>query len=538
MKKIYLGGKVYLGGEKKWAETVVSDGNKIAFVGTEKEGKALYPNATVIELKGKFLFPGFIDAHAHVLLGAYFNSGIKIDSESSQEEIWGTVKEYISENPNNDVYFGQGYGEWQFDRLGPTKEMLDEICADRPMVLLSAGGHEGVCNSKALEKAGITKETADPIPGFHYFVRNENSEPTGRFIESGCIYMLNEKIDFYATEKVETWIKNVLSYFSEIGITSISDCGAMPDMTEIGFPLLKKLAETGELPQRVMGCEFVSTKEEAIGAVDRLKKLRDENYIKDTFEFKTLKIINDGTMESASASTLEPYSHDGSIVEPMLEGEELNNLCIEAAKESFDIYIHGIGDRAIRATVEAAKAVREAGYNKTRITNAHTQLVSKEDVPKFGKYNIIANTTGCWHYGGGDGEEVLGKRIDETFAMKRLMDNGAILTLGSDFPVDELGASPFVSMEVAITRQYPGEREAKKLKPYDQVLSIEEVIDGYTINAAYQLGMEDKIGSIEVGKYADFTVTNENPFDVDVYKIHEIQVALTVQNGEIKYNNM
>ncbi len=536
--KLYKNGKVYLGKQDLWADAVVTFDDKIMFVGSEEDAKNFCKDPEVIDLKGTFMFPGFIDAHAHIMLAAYMTSGILIDAEMEEDEVLAEIKSHIENNPNKTSYFGQGYGEWYFGDLGPTKEMLDEICSDKPVLILSSGGHEGFCNSKALEIAEITKATKDPIPGFHFFHRYDDGEPTGRFAETGCIYMLFDRIEFFKNEEVKGWIEKTLAYLSELGITSIADCGAMPTMAEQGFPILHEMALSGALSHRVFGCEFISTNEEVEDSLSNLKKLHKKFNVEDSLEFNTLKIINDGTFESATASTMEPYCHDGSIVEPMLEGETLSKLCVNAASLGFDIYIHAIGDRSIKATLDAAKDVRNANCNDTRITNAHTVLVRDCDIPLFSKYNVIANTTGCWHYGTEDGRELLGDRIDYFYPMKKLIDSGARVSLGSDFPVDERGAHPMISMETAVTRQLVGEPNAIKAKPYDQAMSIEEIIDGYTVNAAYQIRKEKVLGSIEVGKYADFTVLKENPFQVDSYNIHKIQVALTIKGGKVTYADM
>ncbi len=536
MKKMYSNGKIYLGDENSWAESIVTDGDKIVFVGSESEAKSKYSDAKRVNLKGNYMFPGFIDAHAHIILAAYLSSGLLVEAKMSKEKVLSKMKKFVAKNPKKNAYFGQGYGEMQFGDKGPTKEDLDSICKDKPLLMLSAGGHEGFCNTKALEMAGINKDTKDPVQGLQFFHRDAAGNPTGRFTEAGCIYMIVERIMFFNADEVEGQLSMILDYFASVGITGIADCGSMSAMVDTAFPLLCSMSKQGKLKQRFIGCEFVSTAEERVGAVERLKERHNKYYIKDNVEINTLKIINDGTFESINASTIEPYCHDGSIVAPMLEGEVLEELCVEAASEGFDIHIHGIGDRSIRANLNAAKAVREAGYNDVRFTNAHTVLVTKEDVSMFGEYDVVANTTGGWHNGSNDEiKKILGERADELYCIRKLTNKGAVISMGSDFPVDEVGIHPMIAIETAVTRQEKGKPDAPRLKPYDQALTVKEVIDGYTKNAAYQIGKQDKLGTIEVGKYADFTVFKENPFKADPHKIHKIKVFLTIKNGEETY---
>ncbi len=539
MEKIYINGKIYIGKKDNvWEETVVTSNDKIVFVGDLEKAKEEFPRAVEIDLKGKCLFPGFIDAHAHPIMAAYYSSGIQFDIMMEKESIFAQVEKFLKENPDRDNYFGHGYGEWHFNDIPPTKEILDEICNDKPILLIGSTGHEGFCNSKTLELAGITKDTKDPIPGFHFFYRDENGEPTGHFAELSCMLMMMDKIEFFDEEQLKVWLKVCFDMYREAGITAVAECGAEGFMEEKGLPLLHSMIETGEVPQRIFGSELILTQEAMIGSIERLLEKRTNIYIQDMLEFKTMKIINDGTFETKTASLVEPYTYNGEKVEPMLCDEQLSEFCLDVAKENLDIYIHAIGDKAIHETVKAAKAVREAGYDKTRITNAHTTLCIPEDIPLFAKYNIIANTTGCWHYGTDNDRPIIGDRTDRTYPIKEILKNGGKLSLGSDFPVDELGIHPMISMEVAHTRQMPGEPDALVLPPVDWKLSIEEIIGGYTIGAAYQIGMEDKIGSIEVGKYADFSVFDNNPFEVDKYEIHNIKTAMTVINGEIVYSNI
>ncbi|SDK08641.1 Amidohydrolase family protein [Natronincola ferrireducens] len=184
----------------------------------------------------------------------------------------------------------------------------------------------------------------------------------------------------------------------------------------------------------------------------------------------------------------------------------------------------------------AAKAVREAGYHDTRLTNAHTQYVRREDRELFGKYNVIANTTGAWFVNDENNEIALGDRAKELFLMKTLIKNGSKITLSSDYSASELGHEPLKNIEMIVTRQVYGEKDFPVLEPVEERLTIEEAIEAYTINAAYQVRMDDKIGSIEEGKYADLVVLGENIFETDTYSIHRIPVVMTITNGKVVYN--
>lgn len=210
----------------------------------------------------------------------------------------------------------------------------------------------------------------------------------------------------------------------------------------------------------------------------------------------------------------------------------------EAAKEGFDIHIHAIGDKAIHGTLMAAKAIREAGYHDTRITNAHTDYVKPCDNRLFGKYNVIANTTCVWHYGIPEMTKVIGERANRTFRIQSLIKEGARMSLGSDKPVDEFGAEPVRGIQMGVTRQMYNDPQAPVLLPEEEKLSVQQCLEGYTINAAYEMHMDDKLGSIEAGKYADLTVLEKDLFEVPVSDLYKTKTVLTMKGGSITYKNM
>ena len=299
--------------------------------------------------------------------------------------------------------------------------------------------------------------------------------------------------------------------------------------------MIKEMLDEGSLKQRIFGCCFVAEPGSEKDAVSHLEELNRRFDYSDWIEINTLKIINDGTVESKTASLMEPYTGEDKCIRPMLEGEMLQDLCMEAAEKGFDIYIHAIGDRAVHETVMAAERIRKAGMTKTRITNAHTELVIEDDIEKFAKFDITANTTGGWHYGTTDERASLGKRAELLFPVKVIMNTGGRMSLGSDFPVDEQGANPLISIEIGVNRQLAGRSESMVLPPEEYKLKISQMIEGYTRSAAYQIGKDDRLGTITAGMYADFTVLERNPFTEEKYGIHKIPVVMTVVEDKITY---
>ena len=240
-------------------------------------------------------------------------------------------------------------------------------------------------------------------------------------------------------------------------------------------------------------------------------------------------------MESRSAALSEPYPEDGSVVKPLMDEKTAAEAGLKAAKEGLDVNMHAIGDVAARSVVAMAKAIREAGYDDCRVTCSHSQYVAPDDIPLFGKYDIIANSTGVWMYGNPLMDKVLGHINNETFRMRSLIDGGARMALGSDFPVDEYGREPLKSIEMCATRKMYGQPDAPVLEPADEKTTVQEAIEGFTINNAYQMHMDDVIGSIEVGKYADFVILEENILDIPLEDIHNVKVIETVMDGVTTY---
>ena len=225
------------------------------------------------------------------------------------------------------------------------------------------------------------------------------------------------------------------------------------------------------------------------------------------------------------------------MVQPLFTREKIAEVGLKAAAAGLDINVHGIGDEAISGTLAMAKAIREAGYDDCRITNSHCDYVKDEELELFGRYDVIANTTCVWHYGNPDMEAVIGDRQNRTFRIRTMINGGCRMGQGSDFPVDEFGREPLKGIEMGCTRQLFDHPELPVLKPYEEKLSVDDGIRSYTINNAYQMHMDDRLGSIEVGKYADLVILEKNLFDVPLNEIHNIKICETIMDGKTTYSN-
>ena len=535
--KVYLNGKVYtVNGKEEWAQAVAIKGNEIVYVGSDEGAKAFCGDETEInDMNGGMMLPGFIDGHCHPVMAAQYLCGVYLQIEWTVEECLAEIERFVEDNPDEPTYFGIGYAEWIFDEKGPKKELLDAICSDKPVMILGSSAHEAWVNSKALELAGITKDTPDPIPGFHYFHRDEAGEPTGHLLEMATQTMIMDKIDFFRQEKVEEALRDGSDGYAAMGVTSTCDMGAPEFALDTYFEEVPKMIEEGSYKQRFFGCgRMISEKGDVDVIIPRLIEYR-KKYDSDKFRIHFLKIINDGTLETRSAALSQPYNEDGSMVYPLFNREEIAQVGLRAAKEGLDINVHGIGDEAISGTLAMAKAVREAGYHDCRIVNSHCDYVKDEELALFGRYDVVANTTCVWHYGNPDMEKVIGDRQNHTFRLKTMIAGGCRMGQGSDFPVDEFGREPLKGIEMGCTRQLFDHPELPVLEPYEEKLAVKDGIESYTINNAYQMHMDHKLGSIEVGNYADLVVLEKNLFDIPLTEIHKVKVCETIMDGKTVY---
>ena len=543
MVKAYVNGKIYTVNENRdWAQAVVTDGNRIVYVGDDAGAKAFIEGkqAEVIDLEGKLMLPGLIDGHCHPVMGAYFKSGIILNGLFTLEEMLAEVKRYIEAHPGKEYYSGKGFEEAYFVGNGifPDKSMLDSVCSDTPVFLFGTSGHVGWCNSCALEKAGITAETPDPHPGVNYFARDAEGNPTGYIVENMATTMLTERIEVVDIEEIDRCMQEVSEQYAANGVTSVCDMGGIGGMVEYMQGGLIDLVERGGLKQRYNGCGCMVN---SIGEVDAgiaLTKELNSKANNDLCRFSFVKMFQDGTLENQTAAISVPYVNLGTTPKAFFSDEEMTEAGLKIAEAGFDINCHCIGDVSSHALVKMTQALRDAGYNDTRVTNSHSTYIYKGDVPQFGKLGILANTTFVWHMAVEIAKEILSPELPPMYEMKSVLKGGGKVGAGSDYPVDDFGYEPIKGLQMGCTRKlyrddlYPG---AYELAPESEKLSMDDVVTAYTISNAYQMRMEDKIGSIEVGKYADMVIMDKNIFEIPIEEVYTTQVCETIMNGETTY---
>jgi predicted amidohydrolase YtcJ len=254
-----------------------------------------------------------------------------------------------------------------------------------------------------------------------------------------------------------------------------------------------------------------------------------------------LKIMLDGTVEGRTAAMFEDYQGEpGNSGETIFTQQQMTHMVVGAAAEQIDIHVHALGDRAVHETLNAIEAARQSHPDSsTRYTICHIQVLADKDIPRFVELDVIAQSTPLWASYDTFGEPFVSEdQFNRYWRYKSLHDEGVKLTFGSDFPASGagmLGMSPVLQMEIGHTRQNPGEPDAKIQPSESERLDVDTLIRGFTLDAAYQLHMEDQLGSITVGKKADLVVLDKNLFEVDSYEIHKISVLMTMMNGKVVY---
>lgn len=537
---VFANAKAYtLDVRQTWADSVAVKGDAIVYVGDMAGAEALIgDDTTVIDLGGDLLLPGFIDSHAHPLEGSGSAGALELDTYAEPKDWIAAIEEYAKAHPDKEIIFGLGYLASAFGPDGPTREMIDAVVPDRPVLIMDEGFHTAWVNTAALEAMNVTRDTPDPLPGYSYYKRDEIGDATGYLLE-GVAWTAPARLGAYSVESLADGLEQVVEVMNSYGITSAFD-GGLVLVPDSPADVLSKVEGAGKLNVRIIGSWRAPAGGEPSVAVENAAKWRDT--IKgERYHFNTLKIPNDGTVEARTAAMFEDYQGEpGNSGHTVFTEEQLAEMMTGAAAIDMDVHVHALGERAIHETLNAIEAMRSAQPDTdARFTICHIQVIRDQDLLRFAELDVIAQSTPLWASYDDYGERFVSEdQFQRFWRFKSLENSGARLAFGSDFPATGAGTpglAPLLQIEIGATRQYAGEPDAPVQPRESERLSIESLVRGYTIDAAYQLHLEDEIGSIEVGKKADLVVLDQNIFEVDPYRIHETNVVLTMMDGDIVY---
>lgn len=496
------------------ATSVAVTGERITAIGAEPI--AAGPRTEIIDAGGATLLPGFTDAHVHPLAGGLQLLTCDLSGlEHSVEVYRAVIRGYADANPEARWISGNGWYGDTFPGGLPTAALLDEIVPDRPAVFVSHDCHGVWANSRALELAGIDDRTPDPLNG--RINRDAAGRATGVLVERAGD-LVTDLLPALTRERAEQALLEGQRYLHSLGVTSWQDAcvgplWGLPDP----FPLYVSLAERGELTARVVGAQWWEPAD-GLRQIESLLDRRTKGAV-GRFRATAVKVMQDGICENCTGAMLTPYSGNPSHGETglsFIEPEELRQIARALSAERFQVHLHAVGDRAVRECLDALEAARDPASPSLRHQIAHLDVVDAADVPRFAELDVIANLQALWARRDAEIVErklpLLGpEREQRHFPFGDLHRAGARFAMGSDWPVTS--PNPLWAVYTAATRLappedphgYAGTERAEPLEP-QQALAFETALEAYTAGSAYANGMEDEVGTIEVGKLADLVL--------------------------------
>jgi predicted amidohydrolase YtcJ len=541
---VFRGGRIYtVSPRQPWAQAVAVTGNTISYVGDEAGAHALAgPDTRIVDLKGNLMMPGFVEGHIHPFLGAFLTSGVDLQVPTGEDAL-AAIAAYAKEHPDGPV---RGFG-WRVDMFGPdgpTRQELDRVLPDRPGFFFAIDGHSMWANSKALQIAGVGRDTPDPVPGFSYYMRDEHGEPTGYILEVDAVLSLVNKVEPISPQSMQALLETWLPKASAAGITTVFDAGVPPIGEDQGalIALYTDLEKRGALPFRVAASYSVK----GPPVDDAVAKLTDiRNRIStELVNVGVVKIIGDGTQGGYTAWLIEPYADKpDSIGASPFTDEQWHQLVREVDAAGFDVHVHACGEHTTRTALDSIEAAIATNPPRDRRhTIAHLVYVQDPDSQRFGKLGVTGQFSANWM--SADPDTVInmaaryGKpRQDLFYRAQDILRSGGRISLGTDWPAAGYFSTykPLDSIQIGVTRQLIGQPDAPVLAPADQKLSVAEAVHANTMGAAYQLRLDDKVGSIEVGKRADLIMLDANIFEIDPHDIHRATITMTMMNGQVRH---
>lgn len=516
---------------RSWARAVAVRGDRIVAVGTEDEVRERVGTAAHT-IAGAMIVPGFQDAHVHPSVGGRNLLNVNLDDLHAKDDYLARIRAFADAHPDLPWITGGGWYNPVFAATeGPRKEDLDAIVPDRPVFLINTDVHAAWANTKALELAGITADTPDPWDG--YFVRDPDGTPTG-CLQEGAAYDLWRTV--LPRPDTAGWVECLKVAQRELhafGITAWQDAWVEEDLLRA----YRQMDDAGDLTMRVVASLWWD-RHKGMDQVDDLRTMREWGTA-GLVNASTIKIMLDGCPESCTGSVLHPYEgpfgdrHGLGI--QFVEAEALKEAVTALDGLGFQVHQHALGDRAVRGALDAVEAARAAnGRSDNRHHLAHLQIPDPADLPRLRDLEVIANMQPYWAQPDPMIEEMTTPRVGAERAARLypigdVRASGAVLAFGSDWPVTT--PNPFLEMEVAVTRQVPGEPDAGVLHP-SQRIDLQAALAAFTRGSAY-LNHDDEAGTIAEGKRADLVVLDRNLFDRSQGAIGEAAVTATVASGRI-----
>ena len=509
-------------------EAILIDGETIIATGAEALDSQFDKS---IDLHGAHVIPAFIDGHAHPIFGGREAAGPRINGLNSLDEILAEVKNFAINNPDQLWIIGGAYEAAIIDGGDFDAHWLDSVVRDRPVILHAVDHHTIWVNSKALELAGITKQTPDPTGGT--IARRGDGAPKGTLREPTAMGLILDIAPADSIQSDVAAIKRAYAAYLDSGVTCTIDSWVEKDMAQTYLAA----ARSGDLTI-AMNLSFLVTPSNWRENLAEFNSLRDEFAAlpnPDLVKANSIKFLADGALSAGTAALMEPYlDNPSSSGIKIWADDELLDAVALFDMHRYQVHIHAIGDAAVKQALDAIEAMMRINPNwDRRPVIVHAQLICDEDVPRFEQLGVIANIQPLWCYMDPMNKELILPRIgsarnDSQYRLRTLIDSGAMIAFGSDWPVTS--EVPLRALGVPVNRLAPGAKDAEGWN-IAEAITVDESLTFYTKNAAYQMFREHERGSLEAGMKADFIVLEKNLFAIDPSEVSSVAIHALYQNG-------
>ncbi len=526
---VYKNAKVYtVNPEQPWAEAIAIKDNEIVFVGdSDAAEKHVGRSTQVVNQEGKVIVPGLVSSHEHPFFVIGFSTGCQIEHTGDKEKMLAALADYVKNNPDGANFSIGGAFEGTVDI---TNEDIDKIISDKPFFMIATSVHGGWANTKALEIANAEELDKNE----HYmFGRHANGKLNGYVASAKTVVAMMDALKIMDEEAIYANALPVFDKFLENGITTVFDAGAPPFENE-AFAAIARHEKEGNLNFRLKASCMTQGSHMNIHTMERME-VNTEKYNSEMFDVSTFKIHADGSPDGKTSGLVEAYSDgSGDFGPTSLSKDDIAEMTLYAASKGWDVHIHACGDRTLRYALDAFELARKLGYTENRFSTGHTMMVHPDDYQRFVDLDVVANVFSDKMMPTQNTVNLLGEERAKAYQPNgSLYKKGVKISMSADWPVGDI--SPWMQAYVSIERKQPGKDEVTILINDEEKLTIEEVIEAYTINGAYQLNMEDIIGSLEVGKRADLIVLDTDIFEVSSDEILKTNVVTTIVDGKVVF---
>jgi predicted amidohydrolase YtcJ len=499
------------------AEAMAVQDGKIVAVGTNDEILKEYKSDSLVDAKGAAVYPGFIDAHAHFLGYGQSLYAVDLMFVPSWEEAIARVKDFAAKHPGKGWIRGRGWDQNRFPgKQFPTNAELNTLFPDRPVLLERVDGHASIANDYALQLAGV--KPGQTIEGGQFTM--QDGKLTGLLVDN-AVGVVEKQVPAATRNDYKDWLTAAQQNCFATGLTTITDCGLNPD----DIDQVDALQKSNDLKMRLY--VMLSDKPASYAS----KYFTGGGYVTERLAVKGVKVYGDGALGSRGACLLHPYSDKAGWSGFLLSSQaHFDSIAAKLINTDFQMCTHAIGDSANRTILNVyAKYLK--GKNEKRWRIEHAQIVNPADFHLFGDNSIIPSVQPT--HGTSDmywaGDRLGAERLKGGYAYKQLLEQNNWLPLGTDFPVEEI--NPFKTFHAAVARQDSKGFPAGGFQ-MENALTREQTIRGMTIWAAKANRMEKQVGSLEVGKKADFIILDKDLMKVPTDSILQVKVLKTYLNGE------